>query len=56
VKLLNKECSGFKIAESTYKPNSVENQCLFCNNKALEDDEICQECKAGFEAESRFDE
>lgn len=48
---MGKVGKGFKIAESTYKENCVENQCLFCNNKAIEDEEICQECKDGFKAE-----
>lgn len=45
-----------KIAKSKYKENSIDGQCLFCNNKAIEGDEICQECKDGFEKESIINE
>jgi predicted amidophosphoribosyltransferase len=49
VRLVDKVGSGFKVVESTYKPNSVNSQCLFCNNQAIDGEEICQECKKEFE-------
>ncbi|NFH01337.1 hypothetical protein FC831_13800 [Clostridium botulinum] len=41
-----------KIAKSKYKENSIDGQCLFCNNKAIDGEDICQECKYGFEEEA----
>lgn len=44
-----KEPKLFIASKCTYKPNSIPNQCLFCNNEALSNDDICTECKEMFE-------
>ena len=54
--MIEKMGYGFEIAESKYKENSIDGQCLFCNNKAIDGEEICQECKDGFEKEAIINE
>lgn len=49
--MIEKMGYGFEIAESKYNENSIDGQCLFCNNKTINGEEICQECKDGFEKE-----
>lgn len=44
----------FEFAQGTYIENCVENQCLFCNNKAIEGKEICQECEDVFKADEIY--
>lgn len=54
--MIEKMGSGFEISESEYNENSIDGQCLFCNNKAIEGDDICQVCKDGFEKEAIINE
>lgn len=40
---------------STYIPNLIENQCLFCNNKVEEGHEICVECRISLDSDRDFE-
>ena len=44
-----KKSESFIESKCTYNPNSTSNQCLFCNNESLPDEDICNECKEMFE-------